>query len=322
MMSRASRSASSSSCPAGTTLFTSPMRCASAASMNSPVRTSSRALFSPTLIGSNFVAPPVIVMPALPSGNPNLAFSAATIRSESIAISNPPPTASPRTDAITTFRASADDPRDGLETLGNVFHDVENRVNLAGLDLRILLERDLQILAGAEGISDARDDDRLDLRVIRCLAQCTHERPEFFRAQRIQDLGPIEPDPGNFVLHLIQQLGHWLVFLPAALSFVQSLKDVSLRKTRGGSLWMDPGSVVCGCWSDFCRACGGGPANVQRDPRPALLSTSDRQSAATRCGAAFAKLCTGINPGREQSAARQARHCARLLTQAPRRDAP
>ena len=57
------------------------------------------------LSGSSFVAAPVIVMPALPSGKPKRALSAATIRSESIAISKPPPTASPRTDAITTLRA-------------------------------------------------------------------------------------------------------------------------------------------------------------------------------------------------------------------------
>ncbi len=129
----------------------------------------------------------------------------------------------------------ADDPRDGLETLGNVFHDVENRVNLAGLDLRILLERDLQILAGAEGISDARDDDRLDLRIVRCLAQRTHERPELFRAQRIQNLGPIESDPGDFVLHLIQQLGHCSCFSP--LSFV--------RQCRGYAQLPDHSPLSC-----------------------------------------------------------------------------
>ena len=36
-------------------------------------------------------------------------------------------------------------------------------------------------------------------------------------------------------------------------------------------LWMDPGSVVCGYWSDFCRACViGGPAKVQRDTQAAF----------------------------------------------------
>ena len=37
-------------------------------------------------------------------------------------------------------------------------------------------------------------------------------------------------------------------------------------------LRMDPGSVVCDYWSDFCRACViGGPAKVQRDTQVAFV---------------------------------------------------
>ena len=40
-------------------------------------------------------------------------------------------------------------------------------------------------------------------------------------------------------------------------------------------LWTDPGSVVRGYWSDFCRACViGGPTKAQRDAQAAILEVN------------------------------------------------
>ena len=48
-------------------------------------------------------------------------------------------------------------------------------------------------------------------------------------------------------------------------------------------LWMDPGSVVCGYWSDFCRACViGGPAKVQCDAQGAILEANQGHPSCTR----------------------------------------
>ena len=48
-------------------------------------------------------------------------------------------------------------------------------------------------------------------------------------------------------------------------------------------LWMDPGSVVCGYWSDFCRACViGGPAKVQCDAQGAILEVNQGHPSCTR----------------------------------------
>ena len=43
-------------------------------------------------------------------------------------------------------------------------------------------------------------------------------------------------------------------------------------------LWMDPGSVVCGYWSDLCRACViGGPAKVQFGAQGTILEVNQGQ---------------------------------------------
>ena len=85
--------ASSSSSPAGTTLATRPDNSASAASIIRPVRHISIALALPIARVSRCDPPMPGVTPSLISGWPNLALSAAMMKSAIIATSQPPPSA-------------------------------------------------------------------------------------------------------------------------------------------------------------------------------------------------------------------------------------
>jgi len=97
-------SASASSWSAGTTRETRPARSASAASIMRPVSTISIALALPTARGRRWVPPAPGMMPSLISGWPNLALSAAMMKSHIIASSQPPPSANPATAAMTGLR--------------------------------------------------------------------------------------------------------------------------------------------------------------------------------------------------------------------------
>ncbi len=86
---------------------TRPERSASCASIMRPVRIRSIALALPTACVSRWVPPMPGMMPSLISGWPNLALSAAMMRSHCRASSQPPPSAKPATAAITGLRTSA-----------------------------------------------------------------------------------------------------------------------------------------------------------------------------------------------------------------------
>src|SRR5439155_4585236 len=98
----ASSTAASISWSEGTTRLTSPTAWARAASMASPVSPSSNAMAS-GMRALSVVPPPAGKSPRLTSARPNLACSAATIRSHKRASSQPPATAGPLTAATTGF---------------------------------------------------------------------------------------------------------------------------------------------------------------------------------------------------------------------------
>mmetsp|Transcript_3912 Transcript_3912/g.11648 ORF Transcript_3912/g.11648 Transcript_3912/m.11648 type:complete len:234 (-) Transcript_3912:47-748(-) len=93
-------SASSSRSAAGTTRATRPRSRASSADIWSPVRTSSIARDFPTARVKRCVPPKPGIVPSLISGWPNLAVSAARMKSQVIASSQPPPSANPLTAAM------------------------------------------------------------------------------------------------------------------------------------------------------------------------------------------------------------------------------
>ena len=99
--------ASSIRLASGTTRATRPERSASAASIMRPVRHMSIALALPTARVSRCVPPMPGMTPSLISGWPNFALSAAMMKSQCMASSQPPPSAKPATAAITGLRACA-----------------------------------------------------------------------------------------------------------------------------------------------------------------------------------------------------------------------
>ena len=96
----ASSSAASTVSAAGTTFVTSPAAFASAAGIARPVRISSMASADPTARVRRCVPPAPGITPIRISGWPNWASSPATMRSHVMASSQPPPSAKPRTAAI------------------------------------------------------------------------------------------------------------------------------------------------------------------------------------------------------------------------------
>ena len=89
----AARIASATSASAGTTRETRPARSASAASIMRPVRHISIAFDLPTKRVSRWLPPMPGITPSLISGWPNLAVSAARMKSHIMASSQPPPSA-------------------------------------------------------------------------------------------------------------------------------------------------------------------------------------------------------------------------------------
>jgi MFS transporter, YNFM family, putative membrane transport protein len=85
--------------PAGTRRATRPCRSASSAGMRRPVSTRSAASPAPSLRGASCVPPPPGTSPTVTSGRPNTAVSSATMMSQLIANSQPPPRAYPCTAA-------------------------------------------------------------------------------------------------------------------------------------------------------------------------------------------------------------------------------
>ena len=102
-----SSSAASSGPSAGTTRLTRPIASASRAVIVRPVRISSIARALPIARVSRCVPPAPGMTPSLISGWPNRASSPATIMSQVIASSQPPPRANPRTAAISGMRVAA-----------------------------------------------------------------------------------------------------------------------------------------------------------------------------------------------------------------------
>ena len=100
-ISRASAFASSRYSSTGTTRETSPSAYASAAVMLRPVRISSIARDFPMARVRRWVPPAPGIRPRRISGWPNRAVSEATMMSQSMASSHPPPSAYPLTAAIT-----------------------------------------------------------------------------------------------------------------------------------------------------------------------------------------------------------------------------
>ena len=91
----------------GTTRATRPDRSASSASMKRPVRHRSIAFALPTARASRCVPPAPGMTPRLISGWPNLALSAAMMKSHIMASSHPPPSAKPATAATIGLRRPA-----------------------------------------------------------------------------------------------------------------------------------------------------------------------------------------------------------------------
>ena len=91
----------------GTTRATRPERSASSASIMRPVRHISMALALPMSRVRRCVPPMPGMTPSLISGWPNLALSAAMMKSHIMASSQPPPSAKPATAAIIGLRRPA-----------------------------------------------------------------------------------------------------------------------------------------------------------------------------------------------------------------------
>ena len=131
---------------------TSPERSASAASIMRPVRHISIAFALPTARVSRCVPPAPGMTPSLISGWPNLALSAARMKSHIIASSQPPPSAKPATAAIIGLRRL----RDILPARDEV---VEEDVG-EGLVLHLL-----DVGPSGEGLFRAGQHDRADRRI-------------------------------------------------------------------------------------------------------------------------------------------------------------
>ena len=96
----AQRSAAASASPWGTTSLTKPSSCPSRALTWRAVRIMPIARFSPICRGSRCNPPASAARPTRGSGNANVAFSEAMMRSQASAISKPPPMATPLTAAM------------------------------------------------------------------------------------------------------------------------------------------------------------------------------------------------------------------------------
>ena len=105
-ISRASASAASRACPAGTTRLASPMRSASAAPTGLPVRIRSSARLMPISRASLIVPPSTSGTPHRRQKTPKVAVSSITRRSHQSASSMPPATAYPDTAAIVGLESS------------------------------------------------------------------------------------------------------------------------------------------------------------------------------------------------------------------------
>ena len=158
-MRAASACASSSSASAGTTRDTKPMRCASAASMMSPVSRSSAAFDAPTMRGSNQYPVTSALSPIFTKSWPKRACSDARRMSHSTAMSIPMPSATPFT-AATVGVSSASMPR----TSGVIGGVGPGQLGQRGLHLRPA-PRLLHVVAGTESASLARDHERPDVAV-------------------------------------------------------------------------------------------------------------------------------------------------------------
>ena len=90
---------------------------------------------------------------------------------------------------------------------------------------------------------------------------------------------------------------------------VLSGKPTERALEPGDMLWMDLGSVYCGYWSDFCRACVvGGPTRAQRDAQAIIVEVNQAYVDAVKPGepkhripaaaeAAFARVGIAVRVG-------------------------
>ena len=181
----ASSRAASSVASAGTTRVTSPAASASAARIDRPVRISSMARAWPIARVSRCVPPAPGMTPIRISGWPKVASSPATIMSQAIASSQPPPSANPRTAAMTGVR------------IRQIRSQAPNRP--PACERRRGLRRELlDVGARREGPAarpgqDDRPAARIGIERLEGVGQLVEE----VEAQRVERSGPVERDQGD-----------------------------------------------------------------------------------------------------------------------------
>jgi hypothetical protein len=178
------------------------------------------ALALPTARGRRCVPPAPGMMPSLISGWPNLALSAAMMKSHIIASSQPPPRAKPLTAAITGLRMRAD----GFPVAGDVVAlvDVGKGVFGHGADVG----------AGGKGLFAAGDDHAADglvgIKGLERCAQLVHE----LVVERVELLGAVQRDDADlfgFGAHLI--ISGFMGFVRFLLGWIGLCPDYTQGKT-------------------------------------------------------------------------------------------
>ena len=163
---------------------TRPQRSASAASIMRPVRHISIAFDLPTKRVRRCVPPAPGMTPSLISGWPNLAVSAAMMKSHIIASSQPPPSAKPATAAMIGLRQRVMRSQVPMKSLDVGLH--------VGLGLHLL-----DVGAGGEGLLRAGQHDAADgavgLPAVERLVQLGDQRG----IERVQRLRPVERDEAD-----------------------------------------------------------------------------------------------------------------------------
>ena len=149
----------------------------------------------PTARVRRCVPPAPGMIPRPVSGWPNCAVSEATIRSQAIASSLPPPRQKPET-AATSGRADAPDRVPAV--------DAARLVHLHRARLGHLAD----VRAGGEGALGAAEDDAADLLVVVQRGESVHELAHDLVVERVQRLGPVEQDDRDRRLALDEDDAH------------------------------------------------------------------------------------------------------------------
>ncbi len=185
-MDAARRPTSASSSSAGTTRFTSPRRCASCASMKSPVTSISKTLLAPHVSGR----PTLGVAQEQPDIDARHREAGVVRRHGEVAH---------RHQLAARGGGDAVHARDhGLRQLGELHHELPAQAEQALLEVeRVVAAHLLEVVAGAEGLALAGDDHHAHRLVARDLVDRGDQGLEHLERERIELLQAVERDFGT-----------------------------------------------------------------------------------------------------------------------------